>query len=222
MAQQDEDTGCGRITNIMLVAKQISNEACTVLYRQKLFMVKLDIVSMNIRFCNQALKLAPYGKILNNEKHPQNAHFNTNYCAIAKNIRKFVIFIKLEFDYGELRTNRQRLRNGIKLFLQMIARDPSDKNKEYRTLDIKFHPISYTELRPRLHQCYAVLEIVREIVDTFQSCEDVSINLSFKNLYIKAYGFEGGRLWARRVSYNTRKERGRWVVDDGIEAVACL
>jgi len=222
IAQQDEDTGCGRILSIMLAAKQISSEVRTVLYKQKSFMVTIDTVSMNIRFCNQPFKLAPCGKMLNNQKHPQDAHFNTNFCAIAKNIRKFVVFIKLEIDCWELQTNRQRLRNGINLFMEMIARDPSNQSKEHRTLDVKFCPIPCTWLDPKRQAYSAVLETAREVVDTFQSLEDVSMNLCFENLYIKAYGFESGRLWARRVSYNTRKERGRWVVDDGIEAVACL
>ena len=222
VAQRDENTGCGRILNIMLAAKQISNEVRTVLYKQNSFEVKIDIVSMDVRFCNQPFKLAPCGKMLNNQKHPQDAHFNTNFCAIAKNIRKFVVFIKLEIDCWELQTNRQRLRNGINLFMEMIARDPSNQSKEHRTLDVKFCPIPCTWLDPKRQAYSAVLETAREVVDTFQSLEDVSMNLCFENLYIKAYGFESGRLWARRVSYNTRKERGRWVVDDGIEAVACL
>jgi len=59
-------------------------------------------------------------------------------------------------------------------------------------------------------------------MDTFQGLEDASINLSFESFAIKTYAFEGGRWGTKRVPYNTRKERGRWVVDDGMEAVTCL
>ena len=217
MAHRDEDTGRGRILNIMLAAKQISNEVHTVLYKQKSFLVTIDTGSMNIRLCNQSFKLAPCGKMLNNQKHPQNAHFNTTFCAIAKQIRKFIVFVNLQFGYFAFGVNRERLCNGINLFLEMIARDPSNKNMEHRTLDVRFRSIYYARLDLQRAGCSAVLETAREIVNTFQSLEDVSINLSFESFAVEGYGFEGGRWGMKRVSYNTRKERGRWVVDNGVE-----
>ncbi|KAI4646746.1 hypothetical protein J4E93_004969 [Alternaria ventricosa] len=206
----------------MLAAKQISNEAGTVLYRQKPFFVVIDAFSMDIHFCNQSFTLATCGKMLNNEKHPQTGHFNTNFCAITKNIRKFVVFIEFEFEYWDPQINQQRLRNVINLFLEMITRDPSNLNKEHRTIVVEFGPICCRWPGPLLHECSAVLETAREIVDTFQGLEDVSINLSFESFFIKAYRFEGGWWGMKRVSYNTRKERGRWVVDDGVEAATWL